>query len=307
MYDEATVRRLADDCLAALKEIVAHCAEPGAGGRTPSDFPLARLDQRQVDLVAGDGGAVEDVYPLTPLQAGMLFHGLVDSGATGGAYFDQIAIRIGGIADPDAFAAAWQRVVDRTPGLRSSVRWEGLAEPVQLVHRRAELPTTRLDWRGLTPSAREEALGRLLAEDRAAGMELTSAPLSRIAVAGLPDDEVMLVWTSHHLMLDGWSTGQIFAEVCETYAALVAGRTPRPTARRPFRDFLRWLRGQDQERAERHWRGVLAGLGARTPLPYDRPPREAHRTTSTALTRLELTEEVSARLRETRRAGRAGR
>ncbi|WJE01554.1 non-ribosomal peptide synthase/polyketide synthase [Streptomyces antimycoticus] len=303
MYDEATVRRLADDCLAALKEIVAHCAEPGAGGRTPSDFPLARLDQRQVDLVAGDGGAVEDVYPLTPLQAGMLFHGLVDSGATGGAYFDQIAIRIGGIADPDAFAAAWQRVVDRTPGLRSSVRWEGLAEPVQLVHRRAELPTTRLDWRGLTPSAREEALGRLLAEDRAAGMELTSAPLSRIAVAGLPDDEVMLVWTSHHLMLDGWSTGQIFAEVCETYAALVAGRTPRPTARRPFRDFLRWLRGQDQERAERHWRGVLAGLGARTPLPYDRPPREAHRTTSTALTRLELTEEVSARLRETARGG----
>ncbi|GAA0968406.1 non-ribosomal peptide synthase/polyketide synthase [Streptomyces rhizosphaericus] len=303
MYDEATVRRVAEDCLAALKEIVAHCAEPGAGGRTPSDFPLARLGRRQVDLIAGDGGAVEDVYPLTPLQAGMLFHGLVDSGATGGAYFDQIALRIGGIADPDAFAAAWQRVVDRTPVLRSSVRWEGLAEPVQVVHRRADLPTVRLDWRELTPSAREEALRRLLAEDRAAGMELTSAPLSRIAVAWLPDDEVILVWTSHHLMLDGWSTGQVFAEVCETYAALVAGRSPRPPARRAFRDFLRWLREQDQERAERHWREVLAGFGTRTPLPYDRPPREAHRTTSTALTRLELTEEVSARLRETARGG----
>ncbi|MCM3804719.1 non-ribosomal peptide synthase/polyketide synthase [Streptomyces sp. DR7-3] len=303
MYDEATVRRLADGCLAALKEIVAHCAEPGAGGRTPSDYPLARLDQRQVDLIAGDGGAVEDIYPLTGLQAGMLFHGLVDGAATGGAYFDQIAIRIGGIADPDTFTAAWRRVVDRTPVLRSSVRWEGLAEPVQVVHRRAELPTARMDWRGLTPSGREEALRRLLAEDRAAGMELTSAPLSRIAVAGLPDDEVMLVWTAHHLMLDGWSTGQIFAEVCETYAALAAERTPQPPARRPFRDFLRWLRERDQERAERHWRQVLAGFGTRTPLPYDRPPREAHRTTSTALTRLELAEEVSARLRETARGG----
>ncbi|WAP59864.1 non-ribosomal peptide synthase/polyketide synthase [Streptomyces sp. S465] len=300
MYDEATVRRLAEDCLAALREIVAHCAEPGAGGRTPSDFPLARLDQRQVDLIAGDGGAVEDICPLTPLQAGMLFHGLVD---TGGAYLDQIAIRIGGIADPDAFAAAWQRVVDRTPGLRSSVRWEGLAEPVQVVHRRAALPTARLDWRELTPPAREEALRRLLDADRAAGMELTSAPLSRIAVARLPEDEVMLVWTAHHLMLDGWSTGQVFAEVCETYAALAAGLTPRPPARRPFRDFLGWLRGRDQERAERHWAGVLAGFGARTPLPYDRPPREAHRTTSTALTRLELTEAVSARLRRTARGG----
>ncbi|MFI0776429.1 non-ribosomal peptide synthase/polyketide synthase [Streptomyces sp. NPDC021212] len=298
MYDEATVRRLAEDVIAALREIVAHCAEPGAGGRTPSDFPLARLDQHQVDLIAGDGRDVEDIYPLTPLQAGMLFHGLVD---TRGAYFDQIALRIGGIADPDAFAAAWQRVVDRTPVLRSEVRWEGLEEPVQVVRRHAVLPTARLDWRGLSPDGRQAALERLLAEDRAAGMELTAAPLTRIAVARLTDDEVMLVWTSHHLMLDGWSTGQIFAEVCEYYAALTEGRTVSPPARRPFRDFLRWLREQDQERAERHWRDVLAGFTARTSLPYDRPPREAHRATSGALTRLELTPEVSARLRETAR------
>ncbi|MFF7651508.1 non-ribosomal peptide synthase/polyketide synthase [Streptomyces sp. NPDC007983] len=299
MYDEATVRRLAEDVLAALREIVAHCAEPGAGGRSPSDFPLARLDQRQVDLIAGDGRDVEDIYPLTPLQAGMLFHGLVD---TGGAYFDQIALRIGGIADPDAFAAAWQRVVDRTPVLRSEVRWEGLEEPVQVVRRHAVLPTARHDWRELRPDGQQAALERLLAEDRAAGMELTAAPLTRIAVARLTDDEIMLVWTSHHLMLDGWSTGQIFAEVCEHYAALTEGRNLNPPARRPFRDFLRWLREQDQERAERHWRDVLAGFTSRTPLPYDRPPREAHRATSGALTRLELTGEVSARLRETARS-----
>ncbi|MEU0842433.1 non-ribosomal peptide synthase/polyketide synthase [Streptomyces sp. NPDC005962] len=298
MYDEATVRRLAEDVAAALREIVAHCAEPGAGGRSPADFPLARLDQRQVDLIAGDGRDVEDIYPLTPLQAGMLFHGLVD---TQGAYFDQIALRIGGIGDPDAFAAAWQRVTDRTPVLRSEVRWEGLEEPVQVVRRHVALPTARHDWRDLSPDGRQAALERLLAEDRAAGMELTEAPLSRIAVARLTGDEVMLVWTSHHLMLDGWSTGQIFAEVCEHYAALTEGRTVSPPARRPFRDFLRWLREQDQERAERHWRDVLAGFGARTPLPYDRPPREAHRATSGALTRLELTVEVSARLRETAR------
>ncbi|MET8178288.1 non-ribosomal peptide synthase/polyketide synthase [Streptomyces sp. NPDC005336] len=298
MYDESTVRRLADEVIAALEEIVGHCAEPGAGGRTPSDFPLARLDQRQVDLLAGDGREVEDVHPLTPLQAGMLFHGLVDAA---GAYFDQVAIRIGGIADPDAFAAAWQSVVDRTPVLRSAVRWEGLEEPVQVVHRTVELPVTRHDWRDLSSAAREAALRRLLAEDRAAGMELTTAPLVRIAVARLPDDEITLVWTSHHLILDGWSTGQIFAEVCEGYAALTEGRTARLPARRPFRDFLRWLRGQDQERAEGYWRQVLAGFGARTPLPYDRPPTEAHRATSGALTRLELTREVSARLRETAR------
>ncbi|MGW7486404.1 non-ribosomal peptide synthase/polyketide synthase [Streptomyces sp. NPDC054786] len=301
VYDESTVRRLAEDTLAALTEIVAHCARPDTGGRTPSDFPLARLDQRQVDLVAGDGREVADIHPLTPLQAGMLFHGLVDSA---GAYFDQMAVRIAGVADPRAFAAAWQTVAGHTPALRSSVRWQGLPHPVQVVHRRAVLPVGHHDWRTLTPAERDGALDRLLAEDRAAGMDVTTAPLSRLAVAALPGDEIVLVWSSHHLMLDGWSTGQLFADVCAQYAATVGGGTVRPPARRPFRDFLQWLAEQDEEEAERHWTGTLTGFTARTPLPYDRPPVEAHRARSNALVHMELTPEVSDRLRAT--AGQSG-
>ncbi|MFG2094577.1 non-ribosomal peptide synthase/polyketide synthase [Streptomyces sp. NPDC048612] len=301
VYDESTVRRLAEDTLTALTEIVAHCARPGTGGRTPSDFPLAGLDQHQVDLIVGDGREVADIHPLTPLQAGMLFHGLVDSA---GAYFDQTVLRIAGVADPQAFAAAWQRVADRTPALRSSVRWQGLPGPVQVVHHRAELPVTLHDWRTLTTGERDRATDRLLAADRAAGMDVTTAPLSRLAVAALPGDEILLVWSSHHLMLDGWSTGLLFADVCAQYAATAAGREAGPAARRPFRDFLQWLAEQDETAAERHWTEALAGFTARTPLPYDRPPVEAHRARSDALVHRELTPEVSARLRET--AGRNG-
>src|SRR5947209_3823547 len=100
VHDEATVRHLAEDMLAALREVVQYCAEPEVGGRTPSDFPLARLDQPTVDMLVGDGRAVEDVYPLTPLQAGMLFHNLVDS--TSGAYSDQVCLSLGGVSDPQA-------------------------------------------------------------------------------------------------------------------------------------------------------------------------------------------------------------
>ncbi|MEX2970010.1 non-ribosomal peptide synthase/polyketide synthase [Streptomyces sp. C184] len=295
-YDESTVRRLAEDTAAALGDIVAHCARPDTGGRTPSDFPLAGLDQRQVDLVAGDGQHVADIHPLTPLQAGMLFHGLVDEA---GAYFDQMALRIAGVADPQAFAAAWQTVADHTPALRSSVHWQGLPHPVQVVHRHAALPVVHHDWRTLTPDERERALAELLAADRAAGLDVTRAPLSRIAVAALPGDEIVLVWSSHHLMLDGWSTGALFADVCAQYAAAVEGRTVRPPARRPFREFLHWLAEQDEAEAERHWTDTLAGFTARTPLPYDRPPVEAHRARSGALVHLELTPEISERLRST--------
>ncbi|MFJ2259112.1 non-ribosomal peptide synthase/polyketide synthase [Streptomyces sp. NPDC087844] len=301
VYDESTVRHLAEQMCAALRDIVAHCAQPDAGGRTPSDFPLAGLSQRQLDRLVGDGRQVADVLPLTPLQSGMLFHGLVD---TAGAYFDRTAVRLTGVADPKAFAAAWQQVADRTPVLRTDVHWQGLPHPVQVVHHRAELPVTHLDWRTLTGEQRAAATERLLAADRAAGMELTSAPLTRITLAALPGDEVLLLWSSHHLILDGWSTGQLLTEVCERYAALTGGQDSAPPVRRPFADFVRWLREQDEDAAERHWADTLTGVTERTPLPYDRTPAEAHRARSARSVHHELDGDVSQRLRET--AARAG-
>ncbi|MFJ3644674.1 non-ribosomal peptide synthase/polyketide synthase [Streptomyces murinus] len=301
VHDEDTVRRLAEETLAALRDIVAHCALPTAGGRTPSDFPLARLAQDQLDRLVGTGRDIEDVLPLTPLQSGMLFHGLVD---TEHAYFDRTAVRLAGVADPGAFATAWQQITDRTPALRGSVHWHGLPHPVQVVHRHVELPVTRLDWRTLTPAQRAEATERLLAEDRAAGMDLTTAPLTRLTLAALPGDEVLLVWSTHHIVLDGWSTGQLLTEVCERYAALTGGPDPAPPARRPFADFLHWLAAQDETAAERHWSEALDGFTARTPLPYDRTPAEAHRARSAAAVHHELDADVSRRLRES--AARAG-
>ncbi|GAB2963519.1 non-ribosomal peptide synthase/polyketide synthase [Saccharothrix stipae] len=249
VHDEETVRRLAERMLAGLREIVAHCARPGAGGRTPSDFPLARLTQEQVDALAGPD--VEDVYPLTPLQAGMVFHSLVEPGT----YVDRMRLVLEGVRDPAALRQAWQRVVDRTPVLRSSVVWDGVAEPVQVVHRHVELPDGPVD----------------------APFDLGVAPLLRVAVTPLGEDRVELVWSSHHVILDGWSTAQVFGEVLEQYRAITTGTPARLPARRSFRDYLHWLAEQDRAAAEAHWRTVLSDVDGPTPLPFDRPPTRAHR------------------------------
>ncbi len=256
VHDEATVRGVAEAMLAALRGIVEHCAQPGAGGRTPSDFPLARLDQAAVDRLVGDGRSVEDVLPLTPLQEGMLFHSLVDPTST--AYFDQVRLRLAGVSDDRALARAWQRVVDRTPVLRGSVVWEGVEQPVLVVQAHVDLAVAHHDWRHLTEDERERELAALDADD----LDLRRAPLVRIALARLSDDEVLLAWTFHHVLLDGWSLAQVFAEVCEQYRALTGGAAPRLVSRRPFRDYLRWLAGQDRQEAERHWREVLEHGGA---------------------------------------------
>ncbi|WP_053735801.1 non-ribosomal peptide synthetase [Nocardia sp. NRRL S-836] len=297
VHDESTVHRLAEAMATALREIVAHCAQPGSGGRTPSDFPLAALDQAAVDRLIGDGRDVEDVYPLTPMQAGMVFHGLVD-GASSGAYFNQVRFRLSGVTDPRVLGEAWQRVVDRNAVLRSEVVWDGLAEPLQLVRPHVTLPITHLDWSGLDEQGRDEQLSALLDSDRAAGLDLATAPLMRVALARLSGDEVLVLWTFHHVLLDGWSAAQLFTEVCEHHAAITRSTSGPTAARPPFREYLHWLDRQDGAQAERYWRQVLDGFGETTPLPFDHRPVDAHRAQSGGTVRLELTEQSTERLRE---------
>ncbi|MCA1708873.1 MAG: condensation domain-containing protein, partial [Actinobacteria bacterium] len=248
-----------------------------------------------MDALVGNGQNVEDIYPLTPMQAGMVFHSLVDPS---GAYFDQMSLRLSGISDPQALGTAWQRVVDRTSVLRSRVVWDGVDEPLQLVHRQVTVPIVHHDWRELSDQDREQQRCRLLAADRAAGIDLTTAPLMRLAIARLSDDEVLLVWTSHHVLVDGWSSAAVFDEVFQQYAAIVAGRAPELVARRPFRDYLQWLSAQDHDQAKEYWRGVLSGIDSPTPLPYDRAPVEAHRTESSQSVPIKLPVDESGRLHQ---------
>uniref|UniRef100_UPI000DDA7C18 non-ribosomal peptide synthase/polyketide synthase n=1 Tax=Streptomyces triticisoli TaxID=2182797 RepID=UPI000DDA7C18 len=301
-HREETVASLAEGMLRSLEEIVAHCAAPDAGGRTPSDFPLARLDQAAVDRIAGDGRTVEDVYPLTPMQAGMLFHSLMDPRAR--TYVNQVQVVLRGVTDPHALAEAWQRTADANPILRTRLVWQETAEPLQVVERRAVVPVTHHDWTGWSAERCAREMESLLEADREAGIDLGAAPLMRLALIRLAPDRVRMVWTFHHVLLDGWSAAQVFDEVCERYAALTAGHRPQVPGRAPFADYLRWLAAQDTGRAERHWRETLAGFTAPTPLPRDRRPAGAHRTSSSGTVRVALGREVSARLKET--AQRAG-
>ncbi|MGW9356623.1 amino acid adenylation domain-containing protein [Streptomyces diastaticus] len=294
VHAPATVERLAAEVVAALGELVAHCLAPDAGGRTPSDFPLARLTQAEVDRLAGDGRHVEDIARLTPMQQGMLFHRLMDPDSD--AYVNQMALPVRGVDDPETFADAWRRTVEATWALRTSVVWEGLDEPVQVVHRQVDLPVESHDWRALTAEERERRVRELLARDQARGIDLTAAPLTRISLVRTADDEVLLVWSSSHLVLDGWSAAALFSAAGAAYAALRRGEEPpRPTAR-PFRDHLEWLAGQDPDAADAYWRERLAGYDTPTPLPYDRRPAQAHRASSAVPLSFTLPPELTARL-----------
>jgi non-ribosomal peptide synthase protein (TIGR01720 family) len=198
---------------------------------------------------------VEDFYPLTPAQQGMLFHALFAPNS--GAYCQQFDYRINGSLNVAAFKRAWQAVIERHPTLRTGFLWDGLAEPVQVVFRRADLPIKEHDLKGLEPAAQHEELNRLLIEDRNTGWALSQPPLMRAALIRVADDQHHFVWSCHHLLLDGWSTQMINQELFAFYDAFSNGRSLELETPRSYREYLVWLKQQDLVEAEAFWRRML--------------------------------------------------
>ncbi|WP_460111359.1 non-ribosomal peptide synthetase [Pseudomonas sp. S3_H04] len=257
MFDAATIQRLADDYVQELTALIGHCCDSGNRGVTPSDFPLAQLSQAQLDALVLEPQGIDDIYPLSPMQQGMLFHTLLEHG--NGDYINQMRLDVDGV-DPQRFRAAWQAVVDTHDILRSGFFWQGdLPQPVQVVQRQVDVPFSVLDWNGKVDL--EAALQTLADEERALGLDLTCAPLLRLVLVRTATDRHHLIYTNHHILMDGWSSAQLLGEVLQHYRGEAV---PRPAGR--YRDYIGWLQRQDATAAEAYWLATLGNLHEPTRL-----------------------------------------
>jgi amino acid adenylation domain-containing protein/non-ribosomal peptide synthase protein (TIGR01720 family) len=268
VYRPETVAALADGFLAALRGLVAHCLRPEAGGWTPSDFPLCRLDQAVLDGILADEPQTEDLYALSPMQQGLLFHSLFE--AERDLYLEQLHGELLGDLDVAAFERAWQETIQRHAIFRTSFVWAGLAEPVQRVVKEVPFRLAVEDWRGEDAAARLEAY---LAADRNRGLDLAQAPLMRVSLIRREEARWHWIWTHHHALLDGWCLSLVVREVLQCYQAFCQGAQPPARRSRPYRDYIAWLSRQDGGAAQAHWRKRLAGFAepTRLNLPARRP------------------------------------
>ena len=279
VHRRETMRRLVDAVAARLRELIAHCSAPGTWGYTPSDFPLAGLDPAGLAALVEAQESVtatrarrplEDVYPLSPMQQGMLFHTLYAPQA--GAYVLQLSARILGPLDLTVFRKAWAGLLARHPVLRTSFHWGGGGQPLQVVRRTAEVPLAYQDWTELPEDARRERLATSRREDLVRGFDLRTAPLLRLLLVKEGESAHRLVWNTHLIVMDGWSKALVLRELFALYTALSEHRDPGLAAPPPYRDFISWLLRQQTGEAEAFWRRELAGLAGATPLPGDREP-----------------------------------
>ncbi|MFJ4396928.1 amino acid adenylation domain-containing protein [Pseudomonas sp. NPDC089396] len=261
MYDTTTIEALAADFAHQLRTLVEHCVQPGVASATPSDFPLSGLDSTGLAALELNLGEVEDILPLSPLQQGLLFHCL--HVAEAGDYINQLRLDIDGL-EPQRFVAAWQAALDAHPGLRASFHWpDGAQQPLQVIHRQLQLPFTQHDWRD--DSAHEARLQALAEQQRLALSATDRAPLLGIALVRLGEQRWHLIYTHHHLLLDGWSHAQLLAEVMQRYR----GQLPRQAVAHP-RTYLAWLQARDQQLDQQFWQTQLQGLQAPSLLARQR-------------------------------------
>src|SRR6266545_2339049 len=212
-----------------------------------------------------------------------------------------MSLRLAGPLDVSALERAWRHVVARHGILRSAFFWEGLEKPAQVVFQQVGFEVARDpggSLRDLAPEEQQERLASFLEADRERGFDVAAAPLMRLALFELGPEVHQLVWTQHHLVVDGWSQGQVLKELLAAYAAFAGGREPRLPQPRTYREYIGWLQRQDLGAAESFWRESLAGFTAPTFLTNGDGRSEGPTDREARRRDLTLPEETSARLRD---------
>ncbi len=209
---------------------------------------------------------IENIYTLSHMQEGILFHSLLDKDT--GVFIEQLVCSISGDLAMPSFCQAWQQVIKRHDVLRTGFVWEDLEKPVQIVYRQASLLIEILDFGNLNEVDQARELDEYLCRDRKRGFDLSTAPLMRVAVIRLKDHKFKFIWTNHHLIFDAWCTKILIREVLAFYESIRLG-TPCPllVSIRPYGDYIAWTKRKKMSHSENFWRRELRGFKTPTPLP----------------------------------------
>ncbi|MGO4648168.1 amino acid adenylation domain-containing protein [Nocardia sp. 2YAB30] len=261
LLDAADVEQLAELWADALRALADHARIAGSGGRTPSDFDLVTVTQRQIDTWERTYPNLADIWPLSPLQYGLFFHALYDPDTADG-YTVQSLFTLAGTVDAARLRTAAEAVVTRHDNLRVAFV-ETDDGPCQLVLTDADIRWQEIDLTGVADAEeRQRELHRVVALDASTRFELTCPPLVRCTLVRTARDQYRFVLTNHHLVLDGWSTPLLLRELLTLY--VTSGDASALPPAHSYREFLSWLREQDHAASTAAWAQSLAGIDAPT-------------------------------------------
>jgi len=266
-HQAATIDKLLADFKQELLAVVEHCQHKKTGEKTPSDFtvPIFSLDEYKLFLKANSWAAsqIDDIYPLSPMQEGLLFESLYNADSS--AYFIQTSYRLNNTLQLEQFKQSWYELSRRHAVLRTAFVHENVARPLQVVFKN-RLPEIRvIELCDLAEqSARVEAY---LKEDMNRGFDFQHDTLMRITIFKLSESQYQIVWSYHHILLDGWCLGIIYQDFMQIYTALNNGETLKLPITPPYSEYIHWLEQQDKEEAKAYWLRYLSSYENLATLP----------------------------------------
>jgi amino acid adenylation domain-containing protein len=216
---------------------------------------------------------IEAIYPLSPMQEGLLFHSLQSPDS--GIYFVQLCSTLEGELNVVALKETWRQLIDRHAVLRTLFVWERREKPLQVVLPGIDLPWEERNWQGLSPSGQQARIEAFLKADREAGFDLSKGPLIRLALIKQAERSHRFVWTFHHILLDGWSVPRLLDEFFRVYQSICSGDELRLDPVRPYREYISWLGAQDRSGSKHFWRETLKDFTEPTALGVDRPATQS--------------------------------
>ncbi|HKH62399.1 MAG TPA: amino acid adenylation domain-containing protein, partial [Flavitalea sp.] len=274
-YEEETIHKLVAKYLSNLQAIISHCISQQKTGVvfTPSDYGLgSEVSYIELDRFVNESWqgkprkeSIESLYRLSGLQQGMLFHGLYDDGGAG--YINHFWCDL---IDPDLnnLNKSWNYILKRHSILRSGFYHDSLSIPVQTVYREAKLPIRIVDYRGMREDEQSKAVKSYEEADRAMGFDFKTAPLMRISLLRLDEQRYRMLWSSHHILFDGWSRVILMEDFLKIYELLVSGKTVPAIQEDIYEDYIRFIERIEKERERKYWTNYLKEVDQSTLLPF---------------------------------------
>ncbi|EGO65810.1 non-ribosomal peptide synthetase [Acetonema longum] len=266
-YGAATIEAVAAGFRKHLIRVAEHCAARDYSEMTPSDFTFKHLtlDALANALSGIDARNVKDVYPLSPMQEGMLYHALLDNESA--AYFEQTILSVEGSLDMRHIQESFNQLVARYDILRTVFVSEKVARPLQVVLRERRADIALEDAAGLTGAAQMSFIEKYKTQDKMRGFDLRKDMPIRLSVIRTAAKSYKLIWSFHHIIMDGWCLGIILKDFLDIYASLQEGRPADLGEVYPYSGYIKWLAGQDNEAAASYWRGYVSDYEVQASLP----------------------------------------
>ena len=267
-HRDSTIHDLVSSFISNLHALIDHCLQPEVAGISPVDFPASVLNEHNLNVLAtqvkGEGYSLRDIvdiYPLAPLQQGLLFESLLNPASV--SYREQLSVTIQGKLNSRLFKKAWQNVINKYDIFRTAFFWDGLDTPAQVVFNSADIIWNEAIW------TEENEIKRFLESDIQQPFAFSEAPLMRFQLSNLQNGNWFFCWTHHHILMDGWCLPIILREVFDQYEALRSGAEPQITYTKPYVNFISWLAKQDEAVAKDWWANYLSGFHHPTPFGID--------------------------------------